>query len=372
MKQMNIASILTAKRRERKITQEELAAHVGVSKASVSKWETGNSYPDISHLPVIASYFDISIDQLMNYSPQLSEGEIERIYTKLATDFASKPFEEVIAECDSVAKRYYSCYRLVMFIAQLYLNHAPMANTPQRKEEIYQLAITYCEHILQNCRDINFLREITLLQVICYMQLGNAEKMLEILGDEDGHPAQPGYGQLLSQAHQMLGNTDKAHEVEQTELLQNLMLVYDGLISYTRINYGNYNVAKISYQRAEALEEIFSMRRLNANLTGNLYALGAHLHNSAGERKKALEALEKYVDVCVNGFFPYAIRGDEFFDRVDVYIAKISENVPLPRSEAVVKESMLKDVLMDPAFDNLRDDPKYKTLEQKLKYFVSK
>ena len=73
MKEINIARTIWQKRREKKITQEELASHIGVTKASISKWESGQSYPDITLLPVLASYFDISIDELVDYQPQMSQ-----------------------------------------------------------------------------------------------------------------------------------------------------------------------------------------------------------------------------------------------------------------------------------------------------------
>ena len=41
MKEINIGNVLVVKRKEKGITQEELAHYMGVSKASVSKWETG-------------------------------------------------------------------------------------------------------------------------------------------------------------------------------------------------------------------------------------------------------------------------------------------------------------------------------------------
>ena len=44
MNEINIAATLAHRRRERGLTQEEVAAHLGVSKASVSKWETGVSH----------------------------------------------------------------------------------------------------------------------------------------------------------------------------------------------------------------------------------------------------------------------------------------------------------------------------------------
>ena len=46
-------------------TQEQLALHLGISQQSVGKWERGEGYPDITMLPVIASFFNVSIDDLL-------------------------------------------------------------------------------------------------------------------------------------------------------------------------------------------------------------------------------------------------------------------------------------------------------------------
>ena len=67
-------------RKDKGVTQEQMADFLGVTKASVSKWETKQSMPDISLLPIIASYFDVSIDDLLGYEPKLTVEEIEKIY----------------------------------------------------------------------------------------------------------------------------------------------------------------------------------------------------------------------------------------------------------------------------------------------------
>ena len=73
MKEINIAKVLVNKRKEKGITQDELADYIGVSKASVSKWETSQSYPDVTFLPQLAAYFNISIDELIDYQPQMTK-----------------------------------------------------------------------------------------------------------------------------------------------------------------------------------------------------------------------------------------------------------------------------------------------------------
>lgn len=89
-------------RKSKGITQEQLAEFVGVTKASVSKWETKQSMPDIGVLPLLSSYFDVSIDSLLGYHPKLSKEEIEQIYGELAGKFAREPFEMAMKESEEV------------------------------------------------------------------------------------------------------------------------------------------------------------------------------------------------------------------------------------------------------------------------------
>lgn len=63
---LRFAQNLKTLRTERNMTQETLAEKLGVSSQSVSRWETGATYPDIELLPIIASVFDVSVDSLLD------------------------------------------------------------------------------------------------------------------------------------------------------------------------------------------------------------------------------------------------------------------------------------------------------------------
>ena len=63
-------------RNERGLTQEALAADLHVTAQTISKWECGNSVPDVQMLPEIAVYFGVTIDQLFAMSP---EQQLERM-----------------------------------------------------------------------------------------------------------------------------------------------------------------------------------------------------------------------------------------------------------------------------------------------------
>ena len=64
-------------RKQKGMTQEALAFKLGISRQSVSKWETGECEPDLSKLKEIASMFEVSIDYLLNdnYEDEVDKGD---------------------------------------------------------------------------------------------------------------------------------------------------------------------------------------------------------------------------------------------------------------------------------------------------------
>ena len=62
---MDIGHKILMLRKQQNITQEKLAAEMGVSIAAVSKWETGNSMPDIVMLCALADFFGVTTDELL-------------------------------------------------------------------------------------------------------------------------------------------------------------------------------------------------------------------------------------------------------------------------------------------------------------------
>ena len=92
MDRLNLSDNIIRLRRERRITQEELADFLGVSKAAVSKWENAQSTPDLMLLLELSAYFDTTIDELIGYKAQLSKDQIRRFYAELVKDFARLPY----------------------------------------------------------------------------------------------------------------------------------------------------------------------------------------------------------------------------------------------------------------------------------------
>lgn len=132
-------------RREKNLTQENIADILGVSFQSVSKWERGESYPDITTLPVIASFFKVSVDELLGVNEAENEERIQQyLYDagclsdhKAAYEIAKKAIAEFPGD-----------FRLLdMYMHKLIASK----NTPQEKMSILAEVRTIYDNIQANC-----------------------------------------------------------------------------------------------------------------------------------------------------------------------------------------------------------------------------
>lgn len=89
---MNLGNNISEKRKAKGMTQEELAATLGVSPQAVSKWENNLSCPDISLLPAIAKIFGMSVDELLGSAPATENVAEEKIYTEPETTYEEPAF----------------------------------------------------------------------------------------------------------------------------------------------------------------------------------------------------------------------------------------------------------------------------------------
>lgn len=70
---MNLADKLQLLRKKNLLSQEELAEKLGISRQAVSKWESGQSLPDLNKLKAISKLYNVTIDSLVNDDNEIGE-----------------------------------------------------------------------------------------------------------------------------------------------------------------------------------------------------------------------------------------------------------------------------------------------------------
>lgn len=153
MKEINLGRILIENRHKRGITQEELAAYLGVSKAAVSKWETETTYPDITLLPQLAAYF-------------------------------------------------------LFHIGSLLVNHSMLAETQEKSEQILEEARELFLRVKYGTDNPSLSKEALQMEAYCLLALRQPAEVLNLL---DTNELEVGSTEpLLASAYQMTGNTTQA------------------------------------------------------------------------------------------------------------------------------------------------------------------
>lgn len=99
-------------RLQRELTQEQLADVLGVSAQAVSRWENGTTYPDITLLPTIVSYFEITLDELMGMENWRSEEQLKELLGQLEENGSKGLIYENILLLRDAVKTYPTNYEL--------------------------------------------------------------------------------------------------------------------------------------------------------------------------------------------------------------------------------------------------------------------
>ncbi len=140
-------------RKEREMTQEAFANVLGVSFQAVSKWERGETYPDITMLPSIASFFNVSIDDLLGVDEVKREEKINEylnLYDKMR--FKDKPF--LFTKFQEAIKEFPGDYRLLIRYLELYMDTVIIEKDDNAEyEKASQKILSIYDNIQNNCTD---------------------------------------------------------------------------------------------------------------------------------------------------------------------------------------------------------------------------
>ena len=358
-------------RKDKGVTQEQLADFLGVTKASVSKWETKQSLPDISLLPIIASYFVVSIDELLGYEPKLSVEEIEKIYGDLSKEYATQPFEEVMSKSEALVKQYFNCYPFLLQIAVLWLNHYMMADSKQRQGEILQKASELCEIVLDKEKDQGKCNEALAVYAYIFFLLGSYDKVIELLKDfTDPMSVIPQSQSLLIQAYMAKGEKVKAKQYNQLLMCNELIVLINHSAYYLSGNIENRDLCFQTIDRVLQMIDTYNMKNINPNMVAQFLFQAAIVYAVYDMRDNFFDMHERFVSAMDVLFAEeiVLIKSDDYFDEIEEIIMLQNEIKQVPRDKRLIFESAMS-IFEQPTFEKYKDDKRFielkKILERK-------
>ena len=175
---ISIAKTIKTLRARKGITQEELAFHLGVTSQAISKWERDEGYPDITMLPLIANFFEISTDELLGVNVAKKSEAIRTIVANANAFYHHGDLNNAQRVLEDGLTEYPNAHRLLLELIQLKYE-LPYASRIE-KEAVISSSIVTLERILEESNDSLIRNFATTLLIRHYKNRGDRQKALEL------------------------------------------------------------------------------------------------------------------------------------------------------------------------------------------------
>lgn len=368
MTNLQISQNIIRLRREQHVTQEQLAEHVGVTKGAVSKWENGTTLPDVSTLPLLAAFFDVSIDALLGYAPALSAKQIQAYYRDFAKAFSERPFAEVLAEVQSLVKTYYSCWPLLYQMSLLLLNHVPLAKEPSAQQQTLSYMERLLERVLAQSDDAALKSDARVLESMIWLQQGKVDEAihtLEVIADPMRLTQQS--DGLLVQAYVMKGDLMQADRHTQFRIYLALQTLLGRAVNDMTIHAADHERLRTTTARIAAVTEAYDLLHLNPNGVAQFSYQAAIVALGQGLQQETYQQLDNFVAAMEVLFAKdgFRLHGDDYFNLLDHWIEQLDQGENAPRDRDTVRQDVLQH--FEQPFAAIADAPEFRRLQTKLK-----
>ena len=348
---MSIGTTIKKLRRDRNITQEQLAELLGVSTNAVSQWECDKTAPDISHLPVLASIFEVSADVLLeiDIAKSKKQTEIKKFTAKCAELHSQGKTEERLKLCREMQKKYPNDetvrYNLMKVLKTGYVDES--------FDEIVMLG----EQLLQST---NMEYRTGAIRGLCltYLDKGNREKALQ-------------YADMIPPAEDL-----HVHVLEGNELVEHCQnyfwKVCDRMYLYMKYLIDCKDAGYTHAEKHTMLKSLYDMFHIifsnedfgfyNDRLTRISFFMALE-SGKAGEFDRSIGELEKMVLYCEK------FKNFTEIDHSSLFVNKIkfSRKDISKHSEETLGHAYLRYLNNnDNVFASIKNDPRYTSIKERL------
>ena len=172
---MSIGSTIKRLRREKNITQEQLAEYLGITSRAISQWECDRTAPDISQIPALCHIFDVSSDVILGIDIEKNNEEIKKYLTRAAELGNQGKSSERTALLREANKKFPRDYKIMQSLA-----YSLVCEYSRKGIKEYDEVFNLCNRILAECTDSTTRYEAIDTLGHAYAYAGKNDEMLKL------------------------------------------------------------------------------------------------------------------------------------------------------------------------------------------------
>lgn len=184
--EIQLAKTLKSLRQKNDKTQDDLGLFLGISAQAVSKWERSEGFPDITLLPRIAGYFQITVDELLGVDEIAKQNRIDEItaeYNRIRHHVPLDPNYRLDEGIELIRKALAELPGVFFFEQLLAADlswKGKNSSDTEEKNKLFEEAISLCEDILARSTEDRWRDCAKQILLVMYADLGMTEKALKL------------------------------------------------------------------------------------------------------------------------------------------------------------------------------------------------
>lgn len=350
-------------RKQKGLTQEQVAAALNISAAAVSKWETDTTYPDITILNPLARLLGVSVDVLLDFQEQMTEEECMKRMEKADILFSARNWEEGQRYCEELLKEFPTDLFLKFRVASTYMQYAGASLQEEILKQQMERSITlFEESTASENMEISEAAWYVLSGLYCMNE--EYEKGLEAV-EKLPQPDFDARSMKFSILYQM-GKLEESEKLTQRCLYEKVRDAGLALIGLAKISgkEGDYEKAFQFLDTAQELENKFQKNRLGgADVMVSQMKVDFLVKQK--EKEQALHEMEKLVNAYIRLAEKERIEIPVYFDKLDW-----NESTS-PRRDYLL-ENLLWILENEEGYEALRGEKAYREMIEKIQKELAK
>lgn len=350
-------------RKQKGLTQEQVAAALNISAAAVSKWETDTTYPDITILNPLARLLGVSVDVLLDFQEQMTEEECMKRMEKADTLFSTRNWEEGQQYCEELLKEFPTDLFLKFRVASTYMQYAGASLQEEILKQQMERSITlFEESTASENAEISETAWYVLSGLYCMNE--EYEKGLEAV-EKLPQPDFDARSMKSSILYQM-GKLEESEKLTQRCLYEEIRNAGLSLVSLAKIagEESEYEKAFRFLDAAQELETLFEESSLGGvNVMVSQMKLGILVKQ--GKKDQALSELKHLVMGYLN-----IVQGRK--TETPIYFDKLEWNESTSPKRGYLLENLLWLLETEDVYAELRAEDVYREMVEKIQKELEK